>query len=187
LVARLGVHDDATGILAAQPMKAVQQQPLPETLALGFGEYGETLDKAAPLRSSTDGVPDNLTPHAEDNPQPPLLGCSQRVSQARPVQAPKRGERRLVDIEQPLPAPPAGSVKRRAWRDRRERDVRVQDEEMEVLMDVEARLEETTLLVGREGGGDHALETLFGQQAQASPDELGGSPGTIRYRHEEGN
>ena len=147
VIAHLGVDHDAMGVQPPQPMKAVQEQPLPEPVALRFRLDRETLDEPASVRCPTDGVPDNLVPHTQDNPQMPLLGCPQCVAQAGSVQAPKRGEGGGVDLEHPLAAERPGAVQRRPRRNRWQGYVLVKGEQVEVFVHVEAGLEEAPLLV----------------------------------------
>ena len=92
----------------------------------------------------------------------PFLGCFHGISQAGPVQTPKRGEGSLVDPEHTAAAEDTGSVKPWPRRDRRHGGVRVQDEEMKVLVDMKARFEKTALLGRRESRRDDALKALLG-------------------------
>ncbi len=62
VVAELGVDRDFTGSEGPQPVKAVEEQPLADTVALRLGEHRQALDKAPPARGPTDRVPDHPVP-----------------------------------------------------------------------------------------------------------------------------
>jgi len=63
------------------------------------------------------------------------------------VQSPERGERRGVHFQDATPAQEPGAAEPRPRRQWGERDLLVEDEQVEVLVDAETSFEEPTLLV----------------------------------------
>jgi poly(A) polymerase len=182
----LGVDPTGQAVTAAQPMKCIGNEGLPQPGSLASDRNSQPLKVSLTLGLAGYGITEQLV--VARYPQSCHRRCSDRLVEAISIQLPERLEGFFVEFQNAQPVPGGGAPKaERAGRAVGEREREVSLEKVKCFSFNETCLTELVSFGGSHRGGYHGSKTLPVKVLDCLSERHRGERGRVAQRNEVGN